>query len=73
MATEQHTGNNPAEDDSTEREYEVTIVLRLTKRIDSSAVRIDDDLDRMEARIKTALDVGMGYTLDFTEVTAEPK
>lgn len=73
MATEQYTGNNPIEDDATECEYEVIIVLRLTKRIDSSAVRIDDDLDRMEARIKTALDVGMGYTLDFTEVTAEPK
>ncbi|TXH51170.1 MAG: hypothetical protein E6Q97_18965 [Desulfurellales bacterium] len=73
MATEQHTGNNPAEDDPTEREYEVIVVLRLTKRIDSSAVKIDDDLDRMEARIKTALDVGMGYTLDFTEVTAEAK
>lgn len=73
MATEQYTGNNPAEDDPTECEYEVIIVLRITKRIDSSAVKIGDDLDRMEARIKTALDVGMGYTLDFTEVTAEPK
>lgn len=73
MATEQYTGNNPAEDDPTEREYEVIITMRLTKRIDSSAVRIDDDLDRMEAHLKTAVAVGMGYTVDFKDIIAEPK
>jgi len=71
--TDNTTGPNPANDDPTPREYTVTIKVTLTKEITSDRTKIDDDLDRMTARIKQLLAVETGYAVDFTDFYGEEK
>lgn len=67
------TGPDPMEASREDREFAVTITVTLTKTITSSNAKIDDDIERMEARIHGLLGTQAGYAVEITQAEAEPK
>lgn len=71
--TDNITGPDPRESSTEDRDFAVTITVTLTKTITSSNAKVDDDIERMEARIHGLMGTQAGYNVEITEAEAEPK
>ena len=67
------TGPDPREASTDDRDFTVTISVTLNKTITSSNAKVDDDIERMEARIHGLLGTQAGYAVEITQAEAEPK
>ena len=67
------TGPDPQEASREDRDFTITITVMLTKTITSCNAKVDNDLERMEARIHGLMGTQAGYAVEIISADAEPK